>query len=340
MTSSKTDWLRRAPVTWSLIAANLAIYFFTASRGAPLDAEHVFRFGGDLGVATLGGQWWRLVSSLFLHFSIGHVASNMFCLAFLGYRAERIFGSRTFLAAYLGSGILGDVLSVLVHPEVVSAGASGAVFGVAGMLLPALAQRFQEPAWPDGPPARTLMGTTVRFVVYNLLYSLAPGVDAMAHLGGFAAGIGFGFALRSPSVGSLPARRAGLTLAGAAVVMVGGLSAGHAMHRGLIGEFESALYGPSGTYDPFTPIASDSGQLPGSTPNQLSSVDTGRSDSLYNLGLALFARGRDEADRGARDSALADFRRVLALPSDSSARVEGLLMAARHLADSLGRRSP
>ena len=145
--------MRRTPVTWLLIAINVAAFAVTSRLSHnQFDIEHLVRFGADAGIITLGGQWWRLVTSMFLHVGILHLASNMVCLVFLGRDAERALGSGVFLGGYLLSGMTGSVVSVAAHAQVVSAGASGAVFGVAGLLVPVLAKRFHESAWPDGPP--------------------------------------------------------------------------------------------------------------------------------------------------------------------------------------------
>ena len=93
--------MRRIPVTWILIALNAGAFLVTWDlSGTEFDLVHMVRFGADVGALTLGGQWWRLVTSMFLHFNLLHLASNMVCLFFLGRVAERTLGSWVFLGAY------------------------------------------------------------------------------------------------------------------------------------------------------------------------------------------------------------------------------------------------
>lgn len=91
--------------------------------------------GTDYTPLTLGGQWWRLLTSVFLHFGLLHVAFNMLALYVNGLMAERIFGSVRYLVIYLVAGLAGSVASLLWHPVVNGAGASGAIFGILGALL-------------------------------------------------------------------------------------------------------------------------------------------------------------------------------------------------------------
>lgn len=143
--------MRRTPATWTLIGINVAVFLITGVRsGFQFDLEHMVRFGADNGVLTLSGQWWRLVTSMFLHFNFLHIVSNMACLFFLGRLAEREVGSGVFLGSYLLAGTAGSVASVMMNPTVVSAGASGAVFGIAGLLLPVLPNRLRRKS-PTAP---------------------------------------------------------------------------------------------------------------------------------------------------------------------------------------------
>lgn len=216
--------MRRTPVTWILIALNLAVFLVTAVKsGYQFTAENMVHYGADIGLLTLTGEWWRLVSSMFLHFGLLHIGSNMVCLLVLGGIAERTLGSWVFLGAYLMAGVAGSIVSVTVHPVVVSAGASGAVFGTAGLLLPVLGGRSRSI-----PAAGPELARVARFSVFNLLYSIAPGVDATAHFGGFAAGIILGFALWTSPALAMSSRRLALTMSGALlIIIVGGGEARH-----------------------------------------------------------------------------------------------------------------
>jgi len=162
-------------------------------------AHQVLPWGADFGELTLSGQWWRLFSSMFLHFGVMHLAFNMWCLWSLGVLAERLVGRGSFLLLYLLSGVGGGLLSLLWHPMLVSAGASGAIFGVAGGL--ATLFYFQKLALPAMALRRTQTSILV-FIVYNLGYGvMKAGIDNAAHLGGLLAGLVLGAALRPAGEG-------------------------------------------------------------------------------------------------------------------------------------------
>ena len=86
-------------------------------------------WGGNLGALTVSGEWWRLSANLFIHFGFIHLAVNLWVLQAIGRFTETLFGPWSFLLIYLGSGILASMTSVYVHPMILSAGASGAIFG-------------------------------------------------------------------------------------------------------------------------------------------------------------------------------------------------------------------
>jgi membrane associated rhomboid family serine protease len=189
----------RAWVVPALVAANAVVFAAMVAQGAsPLSpsAGDVVAWGANFGPATLGGQPWRLLSSTFLHFGAIHLAMNMLALWNAGRLVERLFGNARFVALYLAAGIFGSSASVLVHPDVVSAGASGAVFGVYGALGGFLLR--QQRSIP-GPVLAGLRNVAVSFVGYNLLFGFAGrNIDMAAHLGGLAAGFAAGALLARP----------------------------------------------------------------------------------------------------------------------------------------------
>src|ERR1700733_4850119 len=140
-------------ITYALIAANLAVFVLEIVHGAdPLSPtpQQIIDLGGGFPPLTLHGQWWRLGSSMFLHFGVLHIALNMVCL----YQArvvEQLFGRVEFLAIYLLAGLGGGIASLLASTgSIVSAGASGAVFGVFGAFGAFLALRrsqMENEAW-------------------------------------------------------------------------------------------------------------------------------------------------------------------------------------------------
>jgi rhomboid protease GluP len=171
-------------------------------KGAGFDSLPIplaIQLGADYGPLTITGQWWRILTSMFLHFGIIHIASNMYCLLILGSLAERLMGRAAYLVLYFGAGLAGSLLSLAVHPQIVSAGASGGVFGVAGGLVTYL---WLEKAPLDYASARGQLQRLGVFIGINVIYSLQAGVDMMAHVGGLVAGLAIGAALPPFLVGS------------------------------------------------------------------------------------------------------------------------------------------
>lgn len=185
-------------VTPTLIVVNVAIFvaMLVTSRTISPPVATVLDWGANFGPKTLHGEWWRLFAAMFLHFNLLHIGFNMWALANLGQLVERLVGNLGFLLLYLVSGLCGCIVSVAWNPEVVGAGASGAVFGVGGALLGFLLLRRNSIPAPVLVPLRNSMFT---FIGYNVVFGfVVPGIDNAAHLGGLAAGIGCGLLLSHP----------------------------------------------------------------------------------------------------------------------------------------------
>src|SRR5258706_5632500 len=122
-------------VTWLLIAVNLVAFAIELAFGAdPLhvSATDMVKLGGNYATNTIGHhEWWRVVTSMFLHYGAAHLAGNMVCLVFLRF-LEREFGHAGFAAIYIVSGVIGGVGSAAINAYFVSAGASGGVYGLLG----------------------------------------------------------------------------------------------------------------------------------------------------------------------------------------------------------------
>jgi rhomboid protease GluP len=195
-------------VTPALIAINVAIFIAMAFAGAGVVAAHGdvhYRWGSNIGIVTAAGEWWRLFTSMFLHFGLKHLAFNMVILWAIGPTTERVYGNLCFLLIYLVSGVSGALASLAWHPDVNSAGASGAVFGVFGA---SLAYFLQHGNGVPGTIVKGNIAAGVLLVGLNLLFGLAPGTDNMAHLGGLLAGFVLGYGLARPLSVQLRAFRA------------------------------------------------------------------------------------------------------------------------------------
>jgi rhomboid protease GluP len=184
-------------VTPVLVAMNVAYFLAMVSVGvspSQPSAAEVLPFGANFGALTVNGEWWRLLSSTFIHYGFLHLGFNMWCLWSLGNIAERLFGGGRFLTMYVLSGLGGSAASLVWHPYVVSAGASGAVFGIAGGLASFLyLARIHLPQ----RAVRDLLTSILIFIGFNLAFGFTvPGIDNAGHLGGLVVGAALGATLR------------------------------------------------------------------------------------------------------------------------------------------------
>jgi len=192
-------FLRYSPTLYIIVICTLAFLAEVAvSRNLDPSVEAVYALGALNGPAIFAGQWWRMITSVFLHGGVVHIALNMWALFNLGILAEILYGRRNYIFLYLLCGLGGSALSIFWHPDQVGIGASGAIFGIAGALLPAL--KFQK----NPRLAQALRGSFKSiglFVIYNLLFgAVVPFIDNSAHLGGLITGIVTGYFLPSFTV--------------------------------------------------------------------------------------------------------------------------------------------
>src|SRR5581483_6339985 len=186
------------PKPWAthiLLATNVAVFLAMVLSGISImrpTAADLVRCGADFGPLTLTSQPWRAVSASFLHIGLIHLALNMWCLWNLGPLLERFIGVAGTLLAYVATGIGAAIASLTWNPMRVSAGASGAIFGIVGMLISILYFAKLD-LHPDG--VRALRRYVVLFAAMNLVYGLMGGIDNMAHLGGLITGLAIGLAL-------------------------------------------------------------------------------------------------------------------------------------------------
>jgi membrane associated rhomboid family serine protease len=178
------------PATYALIGMNVLVFLVTIVQGAGPNAPggEIFARGALVGVFVADGDWYRLVSAMFLHASLLHLLFNMFALWWLGSVVERALGTTRFLLVYFVSGLAGSAGAlVLSPPTAVTVGASGAIFGIMGALL---ILEWQETG--------SLAGPAMTLIVLNLALSLAiPNISIGGHLGGLIGGIAATFVLTS-----------------------------------------------------------------------------------------------------------------------------------------------
>src|SRR5712692_2243839 len=197
--------LERMPVTAVLIGINVLVFVLMVVSGASItlpDNHQLLKWGAD-GPLT-PGQPWRLLTSNYVHIGIIHIALNMWCLWNLGALAERIFDRWTYALTYTACGIAGSLVGLWWHPMTVEAGASGAIFGIAGVLIAAL-YLGRLPVPPSA--IKATLKSLLSFAGYNLFFgAVVPGISNAAHLGGLITGLGLG-AVLAPRLTAPPDER-------------------------------------------------------------------------------------------------------------------------------------
>ncbi len=171
---------RTAVVTQALIALNVGVYLIQLGMGAGVNADSgwIFEKGILYGPFVANGDWWRLITSAFLHHGPLHLGLNMLALWWFGAPVEIFLGRARFLMLYLVSGLAGSAGALIATPHSPTVGASGAIFGILGAALVLERQRLY-----------VLGGSALTVIVINIIFTLAvPGISIGGHLGGLAGG--------------------------------------------------------------------------------------------------------------------------------------------------------
>ncbi len=180
--------------TYILLAIIVGVYLLMELAGGSTNTQVLIKFGANSGQhIILYGEVWRLFTSMFLHIGLTHLIFNAYALFIFGVEMERIYGPDRFIIVYILSGLFGSLMSFAVRgPYVLSAGASGAIFGVIGMNL----AYFIKHRDTLGHFGRQRMVSTLVIIGINLVFGFTmPGIDNFAHLGGLAAGFLLGYGL-------------------------------------------------------------------------------------------------------------------------------------------------
>ena len=196
-------------VTYAIIGICVALFAIDAflTQGATLGGGFLGGQPGPLGQDNLingfyvaSGEWWRIITSAFFHLGPIHLAFNMYVLYLYGQLAERMYGRIEFAAIYLLCAAGGSVLTILVEPQQFAAGASGAIFGIIGLLF-VVSRRHHAVL---GREARSMMAGIGTYLVFLLVFTfLVPGISLTGHLGGLIVGAILGFLLPPTGVETL-----------------------------------------------------------------------------------------------------------------------------------------
>lgn len=179
----------QGPLNWvNLLIIGINIIVFAAMEliGTTEDASFMLEWGAAYTPYILDGEWYRLITSMFLHFGMSHILNNMILLLFMGDMLEGIIGKWRYLLIYLGGGLAGNLLSLYMDCRTgsmaVSAGASGAVFAVIGGIFIVLIKNRGR--------VQQMSASRLLFVIILTIYYgfQSTGVDNAAHIGGVLGG--------------------------------------------------------------------------------------------------------------------------------------------------------
>jgi rhomboid protease GluP len=189
MTFSTKGSSRKFMPTFILIALNVMVYVYTSIVGGNFletNPELILIYGQANYFVLYQGWYWQLFTAMFVHVNIMHILGNMFFLAIFGLRAEDLFSIQEYLLIYLGSGLAGNLLTLLFGPNMISAGASGALFGLFGACIIYVRRTIGQ----------SIMSALI-YAFFLFIISSGLNVNLLAHLGGLVVGllIGYGLAI-------------------------------------------------------------------------------------------------------------------------------------------------
>jgi len=179
-------WSRRPLFTYIFLGANIAIFLLMALAGGSTNESTLMAFGVKSNPQIARGEWWRFITPIFIHIGMLHLFFNSYALWIVGPQVEKLYGAARFVILYVLTGVAGVSASYFYHPQSESAGASGAIFGLFGVLL-VFGVRYRNSIPPFFKRA---VGTGVLpVIVINLIIGFTiPAIDNSAHIGGLLAG--------------------------------------------------------------------------------------------------------------------------------------------------------
>lgn len=181
----------RAWITPILLILNLLVFLAMEVAGGSTSSCVLLRFGAKFNYLIAMGQWWRLLTPIFLHIGVVHLLFNEYALWIFGREVERLFGSARFFGIYILSGLYGSWASFALSAAL-SAGASGAIFGIIGALVAFFLRNRER----FGEMGRRQLTSLVAVIGFNLFLGFTiPGIDNFGHIGGLISGFLLGFSL-------------------------------------------------------------------------------------------------------------------------------------------------
>jgi rhomboid protease GluP len=182
-----------------IVDLNIIVFLIMIFSGVDIispNGKELLDWGANRRFETATGEWWRLLTSMFLHGGIMHLILNISGLVLAAIFVEPLLGRKNYFILYILSGLCGSFASILWYHNTVSVGASGAIFGLYGAILGLLLTK----AFPDQGKKGILLLIGV-YVIINLLWGLTGGIDNAAHIGGLISGALIGITLYKLEVG-------------------------------------------------------------------------------------------------------------------------------------------
>ena len=193
------QYLKNKPsITYTLIILNIVMYIVMTLFGGTENIANLVRFGAKYSPYIINGQYWRLITPMFIHIGLQHLLINMITLYFFFFLLENIFGKTRFLIIYLVSGICGNIASFAFNFSSISAGASTALFGMFGSFL-MLGESFRR-----NPYLQTMSRQFFLLVILNIFFGMFGNSDLTGHLGGLVSGFLLGYVVGVPNLGRVP----------------------------------------------------------------------------------------------------------------------------------------
>jgi rhomboid protease GluP len=181
----------KSSVSVIIIAVNILVFIIMVFAGLgfiSFDAQDLYAWGANYRPAVISGQWWRLLTNIFLHGGLMHLIFNMYGLLFVSIFLEPILGRAKFIIAYFLCGLSASIASIWWHPATLSVGASGAIFGLYGVLTALLTTNKA-----DANSKKGLLINNAIFIGINLIIGFTGGIDNAAHIGGLLTGFMIGY---------------------------------------------------------------------------------------------------------------------------------------------------
>lgn len=194
----RADSWKNNPVTVTIIAIQVIVFLLMTLAGGSTNSLVLLRFGALQSSLVKAGEWWRLITPVFVHIGFAHILINSITLYFIGIYIEQLFGHWRMLVIYFLSALTGNLLSAYWLPSGLSAGASTAIFGLFGAFI-MLGTSFR-----DNQAIRILSRQFLILVILNIVTDLmVPGIDLAGHIGGLIGGFLVAYVVGAPRLGKV-----------------------------------------------------------------------------------------------------------------------------------------